>query len=106
MKHQTGDATLAASINALLNRGNHLMDQGKLAEAIEAYRNLTTLAPQFGPGYRNLALALEQDGRLAEALSVCGRAAELQSDDLEAYLVMARLLLKLERTDQDRKSVV
>ena len=49
---------------------------------------------------RNLALALERDGKLAEALSACGRAVELQPDDLEAYLIMARLLLNLGRMDQ------
>lgn len=100
MKKQTGEAALAGAMAAILNRGNHMMDQGELAKAIEAYRKLITLAPQFGPGYRNLALALEQDGELTEALAVCGRAVELQPDDLEAYLVMASLLLKLERTGQ------
>jgi len=100
MQEQTGEAALAGSMDAFLNRGNHLMDQGQLGEAIEAYRKLTSLAPQFGPGYRNLALALEQDGKLTEALSVCGRAVELQPDDLEAYLIMAKLLLRLGLTDQ------
>ncbi len=100
MDNQTGDVARAGAMEALLTRGNHLMDHGEPSEAIAAYRDLVTLAPQFGPGYRNLALALERDGRLTEALSVCGRAVELQPDDLEAYLVMARLLLGLERTDQ------
>lgn len=100
MEQQTGEAALAASMAALLDRGNRLMDQGEVIEATAAYRKLVTLAPQFAPGYRNLALALERGGELTEALSVCGRAVELQGDDLEAYLIMARLLLKLERTDQ------
>ncbi|MCP3469528.1 tetratricopeptide repeat protein [Bradyrhizobium sp. CCGUVB1N3] len=100
MKGQTREAARAEAMVALLNRGNHMMDQGKLAKAIEAYRELITLAPQFGPGHRNLALALEQVGELAEALSVCRHAVEIQPDDLEAYLIMASLLLKLERTDQ------
>jgi Flp pilus assembly protein TadD len=100
MKEQAGEAAHAAAMSVLLDRGNHLMDQGELAKAIDAYRELVALAPQFGPGYRNLALALEQAGELAEALSVCRHAVELQPDDLEAYLVMASLLLKLDRTDQ------
>src|SRR5438309_11221166 len=100
MKEQAGEAAPAAAMSVLLDRGNHLMDQGELAKAIDAYRELIALAPQFGPGYRNLALALEQAGELAEALSACRHAVELQPDDLEAYLVMASLLLKLERTDQ------
>ena len=85
---------------ALLDRGTQLMDRGKLAEAIAAYREVTTLAPGFGPAYRNPALALERDSRPGEALSASGRAVELQSDDLEAHLIMSRLLLKLERTEQ------
>ena len=100
MELQTGDVGRAESLAALIGRGNDLMDRGDLAEAIETYRKLTTLAPQSGPAHRNLALALERDGKLSEALSVCGRAVELQSDDLEAYLIMARLLLRLERTDR------
>ena len=100
MEKQAGEAAVAESVDALLTRGNHMMDQGELAEAIEAYRKLVTLAPQFGPGYRNLALALERDGRLAEALSECNRAVELQPHDLETYLITAKLWLKLERTDE------
>ena len=100
MNEQSGDAALAGAMAALLNRGNQMMDQGELIQAIEAYRDLISLAPQFGPGYRNLALALEQAGELAEALSVCRQAVNLRPNDLEAYLAMASLLLKLERTDQ------
>lgn len=88
------------STDALLRLGNDLMDRGEAAGAIETYRRLISLVPQFGPAYRNLALALEEDGRLDEALSACGQAIEHQPDDLEAYLIMAKLLLKLERTDE------
>jgi tetratricopeptide (TPR) repeat protein len=98
MERQAGD--VAGATAALLSRGNDLMDRGEVTGAVEAYRKLTTLAPQFGPAYRNLALALEQHGELGEALSACGRAVALKGDDLEAYLIMARLLLKLERKDQ------
>ncbi|HLG81683.1 MAG TPA: tetratricopeptide repeat protein [Bradyrhizobium sp.] len=100
MQPQTERAALAASVAALLDRGNDLMDRGAVADAIAAYRSVTTLVPQFGPAFRNLALALERDGRLGEALSACGRAVELQGDDLDAYLIMARLLLRLERMEQ------
>jgi tetratricopeptide (TPR) repeat protein len=100
MAQQTGEAAPAGLVASLLNRGNHLMDRGELAEAIKAYRELTTLVPQFGPAYRNLALALEQDGKLAEALSACRRAVALQPNDLEAYLAMAKVLIRLERIDQ------
>jgi Flp pilus assembly protein TadD len=100
MERHIRHVAVAESIDALLSRGNQLADRGEFTDAIAAYRELTTRAPQFGPGYRNLALALEQAGQLTEALSVCGRAVQLQPDDLESYLVMARLLLLLERTDQ------
>jgi Flp pilus assembly protein TadD len=100
MEQHIRQVAVAGSIDALLNRGNHLFDRGAFAEAIEAYHELTIRAPQFGPGYRNLALALEQDGRLAEALPVCDRAIQLQPEDLESYLIMAKLLLKLGRMDQ------
>lgn len=88
------------STDALLRLGNDLMDRGEAAGAVETYRKLIALVPQFGPAYRNLALALEEDGRLDEALLACGQAIEHQPDDLEAYLIMAKLLLKLERIDE------
>src|ERR1700757_421381 len=93
-------AARAEALAALMGRGNDLMDRGEAAEAVKAYCELITAVPQFGPAYRNLALALEQDGKLAEALSACRRAVALQPNDLEAYLVMARLLIRLERIDQ------
>ena len=100
MQPQTERATHPPSVAALLHIGNDLMARGEVAEAIAAYRSLTTRAPQCSPAYRNLALALEQRGEIGEALSACGRAIELEGDDLEAYLIMARLLLKLERMEQ------
>jgi Flp pilus assembly protein TadD len=100
MEQHTRRAAVTGLVDALLSRGNHLFDRGALSEAIEAYHEVTSLAPEFGPGYRNLAVALEQDGRLAEALSACDRAIQLQPDDLESYLVMARLLVLLGRMDQ------
>jgi len=100
MKRHNRHHATAPSIEALLSRGNDLIDRGAFTDAIATYRELTTLAPQFGPGYHNLALALEGDGRLTDALSVCGRAVELQPDDIDSYLVMARLLLRLGRMDQ------
>ncbi|TDN07484.1 tetratricopeptide repeat protein, partial [Lactobacillus crispatus] len=87
MEEQTGEPARAGLPEAALNPGSRMMDQGAFAEAIVAYRKLIALAPQFGPGYRNLALALERDGKYTEALSACGRAIELQPEDLEAYLV-------------------
>src|SRR5579871_2826870 len=100
MQLQTEAAAHVPSVAALLNLGNDLMDRGEMAEAIAAYRSLATLAPQFGPAYRNLALALERHGELGEALSASARAIELQGNDLDAYLIMAGLLLKLERMEQ------
>jgi tetratricopeptide (TPR) repeat protein len=100
MAQQFAEAAPVASVAALLDRGNHLMDRGELAQAIKAYRELTTLVPQFGPAYRNLALALEQDGKLAEALSACRRAVALQPNDLESYLAMAKIMIRLGRIDQ------
>jgi len=100
MQPQTERPAHVPSVAALLKFGNDLMDRGEVAETIAAYRSLTMLAPQFSPGYRSLALALEQGGELGGALSASARAIELQGDDLDAYLIMARLLLKLERMEQ------
>lgn len=100
MNIQTRPIGSAASIEALVIRGNALMDQGDMAAAIAAYRDVTSMAPQFAPGFRNLAMALAQDGRPDEAMAACSRAVELQPEDIDSYLVMAKLLLTLGRPDE------
>jgi tetratricopeptide (TPR) repeat protein len=100
MEKQSSAVDPAGSADVLLRLGNDLMDRGETTSAIEAYRTLVSSVPEFGPAYRNLALALESAGRFDEAVLVCSQAIERQSDDLESYLVMAGLLLRLERTDE------
>lgn len=45
MQPQVEQPAHAPAAAALLQLGNQLMDRGQLAEAIAAYRSLTTLAP-------------------------------------------------------------
>lgn len=48
-------------------RGNTLISEDKLADAIEAYRTAIALDPSYGDAYINLAYALREMGRLDES---------------------------------------
>ena len=48
--------------------GNALKDQGKLEEAIEAYKKALSLKPDYAEAYSNMGNALKDQGKLDEAI--------------------------------------
>ena len=78
-----------------------LLKQAKqLAESAELYRRLTELRPQSVPARHNLASALGDMGRAAEAEAWCRRAMSLGGDAPETWLVLARALQGQDRFDE------
>jgi len=55
------------------------------------------LCPEFGDSHRNLAILLDQRGRTEEAVEHARRARDLEPWKYEPHLVLARLLIRLER---------
>ncbi|MDE5085054.1 MAG: tetratricopeptide repeat protein, partial [Trichodesmium sp. St18_bin1] len=55
---------------SIFARGNQLLRQGKLEEAIASYEKAIELNPQFASSYQNLGDALEKVGRKDEAIAV------------------------------------
>jgi Flp pilus assembly protein TadD len=68
--NRSGDAHLPElspdDPRAWLTRGNALRQQGRLAEAIVAYREAVACAPLSAPCHQHLALALLENGEFAE----------------------------------------
>jgi tetratricopeptide (TPR) repeat protein len=71
----SGEDRVPANLYVYL--GNARLRGGNMTEAIEAYREAVKRAPAAPEPYHNLAVALAQAGRLAEALEACARAEAL-----------------------------
>jgi tetratricopeptide (TPR) repeat protein len=79
---------LAAAHN---NLGNAFRNLHRWALAHSAYAEALRLSPDLGDAriHANLGLALQQDGKLAEAFSCFRRAVELAPDDAEVWQYLA-----------------
>jgi tetratricopeptide (TPR) repeat protein len=67
------------------NLGVALGHQGKLDEAIGAYRTAIAIQPGLIESYCNLAVALRDQGRLDEAVDCCRQAIAIGPRSAEAY---------------------
>ena len=48
--------------------GNAIVEQGKLEEAIEAYKKAISITPDYAEAYSNMGNAFKDQGRLEEAI--------------------------------------
>src|SRR5438094_6191934 len=65
--------------------GEALAQQGKLAEAIEHYRQALNIKPDYADAHYNLGGALAQQGKLAEAIHRYQRARPITPGDADAH---------------------
>src|SRR2546422_143509 len=65
--------------------GDALAQQGKLAEAIEHYRQALNIKPDYADAHYNLGGALAQQGKLADAIHHYQRALQITPDDADAH---------------------
>lgn len=77
---------------AAYNLGNDLLQQGKLAEAVSAYRSALALEPAFADAHNNLGVALRRQGNLDEALACHDRALALMPGHPDALINSGQLL--------------
>jgi len=80
--------------------GNVLKKQGKLAEAITAYRRALTLRPKYAEALNNLGIALGEQGNPAEAVAAFERALALRPDYAEAHNNLGNCLRAQDQLDQ------
>jgi tetratricopeptide (TPR) repeat protein len=68
---------------ALFNKGWLLDEQGKLKEAIEAYRESVKLKADYGKAWLGLAIALAKDKQFAEAKKAMDEASKLKDSNAQ-----------------------
>ncbi|HSN22197.1 MAG TPA: tetratricopeptide repeat protein, partial [Usitatibacter sp.] len=67
-----------------VSEGNRLRKEGRLAEAVSAYRRAVALSPEAGDAHYNLGIALREAGELREAALEFRAAARLDPRDMDA----------------------
>ena len=67
-------------------------DQGKLDEAIAAYRQAIGIKPDFAEAHSNLGNALRDQGKLDEAIAACRQAIGIKPDYAEAHYNLGNAL--------------
>ena len=72
-------------LSAAVNLGISLYDQGKLDEAVAAYRQAIQLEPTHALAHCNLGNALRKQGKLTEAVAAYHKAIRIKPDFAEAY---------------------
>ncbi len=77
-----------------------LLHDGKLAECEAAARDITTRFPQFASGWKVLGVALQRQGRLAQAFPILLRAAQMLPEDSEAQGNLGLALLEADELAQ------
>ena len=58
--------------------GIALEEQGKLDEAIEAYKQALAIKPDYAEAYNNMGIALEEQGKFNEAIQAYTKALSIK----------------------------
>jgi tetratricopeptide (TPR) repeat protein len=74
---------------ALFNKGWLLDEQGKLKEAIEAYRESVKVKPDYNKAWLGLAIALAKDKQFVEANKALSEAEKLQGQNADFIQLVA-----------------
>ena len=82
------------------NLGIALQAQGRLDQAVAAYRQAVALDPDLAEAHNNLGTALREQGRPDEAAACYRRAIELRPDYPEAHNNLGNALRALGRLDE------
>lgn len=85
----------AGYVDAHLNLGRLLHEEGRVRTAADCYRQALELRPTDSTACFNLAVALEDLGRPMEALSAYERVIELDSEYADAYFNVAGIYERL-----------
>lgn len=96
----------SAPANAMghYNLGNALWHEGKLAEAVEAYRKAITLKPDYAKAHFNLGKALKDQGKYEEAVGEYGETIRLSPGQVETYLNLGNALADIGKYAEAEKA--
>ena len=79
---------------AYLGLGNALKEQGKLEEAVEAYKKALAVKPDYADAYYNIGVTVQEQGKLEEAIEAYNKVLAIQPDYDDAYYNMGNVLKK------------
>ena len=95
------DPTLAAAHSTL---GRVLRDQGKLDEAVAAYRKAVTLEPQNAAFHNDMGNVLAEQGQMEEGIACYRKALEIRPEYAEAQNNLANLYQMTGRLEEAETS--
>ncbi len=81
-------------------RGEQLAGEGKIDEAIEAFRRAISIDPQYAAAHHNLGVLLRRQGLINEAIESYTRAIAIQPDFAEVHNNLGASLKDLGRLDE------
>ena len=76
-----------------IGTGNALLGEGKLEEALSAYRRAMAAHPDSAPAHVNAGFVLQELGRHAEARPLLEEAVALDAGNLDAHYLLGKCLL-------------
>jgi serine/threonine protein kinase/Flp pilus assembly protein TadD len=88
------------SAGARLNLGVVLLDQGRVDEAIMAFRKAIERKGDYAMAHNNLAISLARKNQLEEAVISFGRAIELRPNFADAHYNLGNTLWTMNRLDE------
>jgi protein O-GlcNAc transferase len=99
-KQRRAAAKLISPAEGHFNLGTALAEQGKLDEAIAAYRRAIGIKPGYVEAYSNLGTVLAGQGKFDEAVTVYRRAIGIKPDYAEAYYNLGTALAGQGKLDE------
>src|SRR5207247_6131331 len=90
---QSGQTNVSAVLNA---EGLHMMEQGKIKEATERFRQASQADPKNVEALNNLGVALRRQGDFSTAVLVFQSALRLRASDAQIYNNIGMSLLGLD----------
>lgn len=90
----------AQSIDQLFQQGNAAQDARNYSQAEAIWRRVIQLAPKDPIAYRNLGVALREQGKLDEAIAVLRKAIQLDLNDADAYNNLGGVLWQQGKLDE------
>ena len=100
-----GASHLVTANATTLARGDALLTDGRLEEAMGQYRELTSRAPERFDGHNKLGFVLMRTGRAQEALVSIQRSLQLEPSNAEAHNNLGLALMQVGRSQEAVESL-
>ncbi|UCF32242.1 MAG: tetratricopeptide repeat protein [Phycisphaerales bacterium] len=88
------------NVRAHYNLGRNLAQQGRLDEAVEAYRETVRLEPTHYFAYNNLGTSLAKQDKFDEAIKAFRRSRQISPSFAEAHFNLGNCLLRQRKLDE------